>query len=771
MSFVIYPWGVNEEVTNLKLQDLETRLSAYTDAQVASFSSSNAGVTYINGVGNGIADDRAAVAAAFTAAGTNGIVRGVPGKTYYLGSTGPIPIPSGATMLRFEGNGCTFKLSSTVPTVFRQNKTADGQTFQNFWAKDFNVDGNNVGGQYTAAVFGSDNSTYASKINFKNLRFEKIYSYNVPTGTDASPTDPNPKRSHYAFDIQDTVAGLAGTQYTSKDIYCEDLTMEGGNFGITDVGQNASGGVSGDKNIYFDRIFLNRCKWDSLTSFAGLPQSYSSGFQFGSYGYGGLLVMLRCESYRSGDVGLEINNFQRAIVRDSRFIDASQAAVLTRNYNTTWVGQTGNIARQHYTFDGCTVGSQALIPTQAQGTNNIMEGFYLATGTYDLGRVDILNCEHLVQQQLAVGSRQRAVVGGARYLHIDGLYDRRPDVQANPTANTTPNAALAIATTATLGVTKLTMRDVRVQWRGSKSGAFTYAPRMIALSGAGEIAVDASSTAEIDVTLTGVSTGMIGLSVDATTLSGSHGPVKITSLGDSTGNVGVQVTPTNCGKFVFYGADFGAWTTGTEWFVTAGAINRAVEFREPRRITHPRATSVPSITGSPQLFQNTSGQDANLICGVVGTSEVQTITMSATGGTWTASFEGQSTAALAWNITPAALQTALQGLSTIRSSDVVVTGTAGVSYTITFSGDLAWKDVAMIVLGTGSLTGGTATIAETTKGITPNISSIRRTTDGGTSFESAIAMGGLQAQIPVSNGEGWEITWTGTLLVRQNFRR
>lgn len=58
------------------------------------------------------------------------------------------------------------------------------------------------------------------------------------------------------------------------------------------------------------------------------------------------------------------------------------------------------------------------------------------------------------------------------------------------------------------------------------------------------------------------------------------------------------------------------------------------------------------------------------------------------GGTAVWTFNGDSTSALAWNISPAALQTALQALGSIGSGNATVAGVAGKYYTVTFTGTL-----------------------------------------------------------------------------------
>jgi len=105
--------------------------------------------------------------------------------------------------------------------------------------------------------------------------------------------------------------------------------------------------------------------------------------------------------------------------------------------------------------------------------------------------------------------------------------------------------------------------------------------------------------------------------------------------------------------------------------------------------------------------------------------EVQraTITGVPTGGTFTLTYAGQTTTAIAYNATAAVVQTALEALSNIAPGDVVVTGGPGPAtpYTFTFGGALKGDVVAMTA--TGSFTGGTTpAIAITT--ITPGVAPV-----------------------------------------------
>jgi hypothetical protein len=99
---------------------------------------------------------------------------------------------------------------------------------------------------------------------------------------------------------------------------------------------------------------------------------------------------------------------------------------------------------------------------------------------------------------------------------------------------------------------------------------------------------------------------------------------------------------------------------------------------------------------------------------LVGTDEVQTVTIPTnnTGGTFTITFGGQTTSALAYNATAAQVQAALEALSTIGIGNILVTLAAGV-YTLTFRNALGQQNVAAVTT-TPSLTGGTNTAAVAT---------------------------------------------------------
>jgi hypothetical protein len=100
-------------------------------------------------------------------------------------------------------------------------------------------------------------------------------------------------------------------------------------------------------------------------------------------------------------------------------------------------------------------------------------------------------------------------------------------------------------------------------------------------------------------------------------------------------------------------------------------------------------------------------------------NEVQQFDLGeASDGTFTITFAGETTAAIAYNANAAAVKAALEALSNIDPGDVTVTGGAlpGTAVVITFGGQYAGQDVPEITIADGSLTGATVTIETTTAG-------------------------------------------------------
>lgn len=124
-----------------------------------------------------------------------------------------------------------------------------------------------------------------------------------------------------------------------------------------------------------------------------------------------------------------------------------------------------------------------------------------------------------------------------------------------------------------------------------------------------------------------------------------------------------------------------------------------------------------------------SVQDRSLVDVYAGTNiiadghvdEVQSVTITGdpTGGTFTLTYSGQTTAGIPFNASAAAVQSALVALSNIGTGDVIVTGPTDDVYLVTFTNAFQGTNVAQMTASAGGLTGGTSpgvTVATVTAG-------------------------------------------------------
>ncbi len=96
-----------------------------------------------------------------------------------------------------------------------------------------------------------------------------------------------------------------------------------------------------------------------------------------------------------------------------------------------------------------------------------------------------------------------------------------------------------------------------------------------------------------------------------------------------------------------------------------------------------------------------------------------TIEGAPTGGTWLLGYMGVPTSALAYNISAADLEDAIEALSTIGEGNVTVTGSAGGPYTITAASALAGEDLENFTYDASLLTGSPSadiSVSVTTRG-------------------------------------------------------
>ncbi len=152
---------------------------------------------------------------------------------------------------------------------------------------------------------------------------------------------------------------------------------------------------------------------------------------------------------------------------------------------------------------------------------------------------------------------------------------------------------------------------------------------------------------------------------------------------------------------------------------------------------------------------------------VAGKSTKLTITGTGTGGTFTLSYGGQTTSGIAYNASASTVQSALQGLSSVGSGNMTVSGNNGGPYTITLAGtlaNLAGGILGLTVDGTNLTSTGPVISANTGNTVVVNFAGVTGgtfTLTGSGNTTSAIAWNAtaptvqaaiLAANIPTSYG-------------------
>ena len=106
----------------------------------------------------------------------------------------------------------------------------------------------------------------------------------------------------------------------------------------------------------------------------------------------------------------------------------------------------------------------------------------------------------------------------------------------------------------------------------------------------------------------------------------------------------------------------------------------------------------------------------------VNAVQTVSITGTPTGGTFTLTYEGRTTAPIAYNATAIAVRTALFALDVFDSPDIVASGGAlpTTPVVLTFGGNYAGMPVSAFTANGSGLTGGTSpavSVAQTTAGV------------------------------------------------------
>ena len=202
-------------------------------------------------------------------------------------------------------------------------------------------------------------------------------------------------------------------------------------------------------------------------------------------------------------------------------------------------------------------------------------------------------------------------------------------------------------------------------------------------------------------------------------VNGTGGTFTLTYDGQTTGAISV-------------GASAATVETALEALSTIGTGNVSVSgsgiFEDPylvEFISSLGSQNLPEMTADPSSISGGSGRATESTAHVVAVDEVQTITIdpTVTGGTFTLTYDGETTSAIAYNASAATVETALEALSPIPG--VTVAGSAGGPWTVTFNTTtVSGVDVDLLTADESNLTGGAGTqsitVAESTRSQGPN---------------------------------------------------
>lgn len=131
---------------------------------------------------------------------------------------------------------------------------------------------------------------------------------------------------------------------------------------------------------------------------------------------------------------------------------------------------------------------------------------------------------------------------------------------------------------------------------------------------------------------------------------------------------------------------------------------------------------VPASVAKTAFIADLDALRDEIVTQATGVQEVQSVSMggTVTGGSFTLTLDGQTTAAIAWDATAAAVQAALEALSNVGTGKVTCTGgpLPGTAVTCTFAaslGDLPQMTATSSLTGTGP----TVSVSTTTNGQKP----------------------------------------------------
>lgn len=254
--------------------------------------------------------------------------------------------------------------------------------------------------------------------------------------------------------------------------------------------------------------------------------------------------------------------------------------------------------------------------------------------------------------------------------------------------------------------------------QGSEPYVITFlADGALAASDTGVTAqdVDLANTGRVDITRTVVG-GPTANEKQTVALTGvTSGTFKITVLGEETAAIAYNASTSTMKTRLTDLTAFGS----SDINVTGSAGAWVIEFVGAYANT---AMDLMTVSNNSTVAADgiTAGQLMVGIADPAAVNEVESVTIDATGGTFTLTYGGQETDPIAFDASAADVQAALEALSTIAVGDVIVSGPDGGPYLVEFSGLLRYTDVStMSATGTALTNDVSGSVEESVVGEVP----------------------------------------------------
>lgn len=290
---------------------------------------------------------------------------------------------------------------------------------------------------------------------------------------------------------------------------------------------------------------------------------------------------------------------------------------------------------------------------------------------------------------------------------------------------------------------------------GASAGTVETAVQALSTIGSGNCSVSKSSDSNDDTYVLTINGALAGTTIATAvvTLTSAKAIIRTTQQGSATGTIQNEIQTLDVGSFdgVSPGPNVvitfnGQSTGGGAFFTSTTAAGLKGQLEALSNITSVNVTRTGAVftiefTGAdgsanqPQITVGDYSAGTATHTPTVTTTpgsgsgsavnEQQTVTLTGvpTGGTFTLTFDGQTTSAIAYNASSATVDAALEALSNIGAGDITVTGSAGGPWTVEFGNAMAATNQPQMTANGASLTGGSGqsiAVAEVTASAGPN---------------------------------------------------